>query len=293
MALDPTFDILEGKNISYDEESILKIVLNKPVISLNLGIKAPFLHDYYDNLPQPFMQGGLIFANLDAIFNISDVWDLQDVSLTSPSFQQIKDQRIFLDLTRGMKGGTEYFLWRNANNKVYVDETLLYRSFRRDISYTDRVVTTRIFENISDPIPKDFFRYIPQEPDLLYTVIGSTDPPTTFEDFAIQFISALAASYQGTWLFFALPDDDRVSFVESLVNNFSFVSIVRLISSPYPWLVVQVSNPANYDVEDILQFVSEENGEKEKVDLPVVRGFLNLKKICQLWKIPFSAPSVV
>jgi len=254
----------------------------------------PFEHLNYDNIGQPFLPGGLILANLDAVFNFSDMWNEVNESLSDPSFQQNQIEGLsFLDLSRLSKGSSEYWLWRNSTNTIVADSTVLYKSFRKDINYDERIQIEELFLNAYGDLDVNLINRVP---DSNYALIGSSDPPKNLREFVILFCSAMAVADVGTWVVLPLPNDRRVTFLQEFEEYFNFTSVIRIVSSPYPWFVVQMIEKRIEDIREILkrlendEEIQTERGE-DRVPLPL--EYWNLRTLNIHWKIPSNYPEIL
>lgn len=286
MALDPTFKVLLGeeKKIDHDKTEELYVSFFPPP---NLGPILPFEHYNYDNYPQSFGPGGLIAANIDAVFNISSMWNYKQMRATEDV-----DGLLILDLTKGHKGLSEYFLWRTPKDNVVVDESVITSIFRKDINFDNRVEKVNLYDNLFGETDFDLVTKV-RKLNTQFQVVGSVDPPTDLKDFIIKLCIALENSIPGTWIIFSLPNDGRIEFLEGPVYNelFTFKTIIRLVSSIYPWFVVQIATPIRLDARKIYQSLSEfpkVQNDESFTGLPLEKQYYDLKLSSMHWKIPHS-----
>lgn len=286
MAIDPTFAILRGKKEKISSSDALDMILpfSPPP---PLGNVLPFEHFNYDNYPQPFVTGGLVSANIDAIFNISLLWDGPQLRFSTD------DGLLILDLTKGPKGMSEYYLWRNTSHYVVVDETIITNTFRKDISLSGRIEKVNLYDDVFGETSFDLVDRV-RKLKRKFGIVGSTDPPGNLKDFIIKLCIALENSDIGTWIIFSVPDDVRIEFLEAphYAELFGFKTIIRTVSSIYPWFVAQVNEPIKIDVKKLYESLMEYPELKSDGDipgLPIEKDFFNLKLISMHWKIPSSA----
>lgn len=286
MALDPTFKILQEKEAKLDPLKAidLYIAFRPPP---PLGQILPFEHYNYDNYPQPFVAGGLVTANIDAIFNITSMWNYSQLRSS-----ETEEALTILDLTKGQKGMTEYFLWRTAGDYVVTDKGIITNTFRKDINYDNRIERVDLHDDIFAESDFDLVAKV-RKLNTKFQVIGSTDPPTTLKDFVIKLSIALENSDESTWIIFTVPNDMRIEFLEGNDYNqlFGFKTILRLSSSIYPWFVAQVAKPIRLDAKKLYESLAEfpeMRNDDEVAGLPLPKDFFDLKLISIYWKIPYN-----
>ena len=294
---DPTFFILvdEENENSNVKQKITDLVL-KPIV--------PIHHLPFDNFPQGFLDGGLVLANLDAVFNFTGLdWEGKDANpLRYPSFQVSETfGKLFWDLGRNpLRGGSEYWLWRNTNSKILTEDNADILNFRSDlVLYPDKNVFLFPMYDFIQPtefLTKKWLEYVLTQSQDFPDLVGNTDSPTNFNDFYYQIALVLLRGMTRTWFFFPLPDDQRVEQVLSVMRVVcSFLTVIRIVSSPYPFVIGQLQSTGPFD--NVLKQIEKipltgeipTEGEIDFEALP--EKFYNLKRLSTIWRIPSERPS--
>lgn len=288
MATDPTFEILQEKKTRLDPDDAVNLSVNFETISrFTLGGVLPFDHYNYDNFPQPFVAGGLETANIDAIFNISSMWDSSQLRFDND------DGLLILDLSKRQKGMTEYFLWRNTGDYAVADEDIITNTFRKDINHDGRIEKVHLYDDIFGETDFQLISNVRRLETKEFAVVGCTDPPTDLKDFIIKLCVALESSIRGTWIILPVPNDARIEFLEAphYRKLFGFKTVIRIVSSIYPWFVAQVDENVRLDAKALYTSLEEFPlipGGDNSLGLPLEQSFFNLKLLSIHWKIPYN-----
>lgn len=301
---DSTFQILKNETIPDTATNTNSIGIPEIISDLHLEPITPVLHFSFDIIPEPFWSGGVEMANLDALFNFSGLdWKgtCQNPK-TFPSFQSQSGSKTFWDLSRGNFGASEYWLWRNPINVIIREDNVDLTSFRKDIDFANET-TIFLFEMYdwvqpTEELTRGWFDWVMEQIDEESTIdiIGSTDPPTNFNDFYYLLSFALMRLDNQGWFFFPLPNDTRVENTLSLIRPVcNYLTTIRIVSSPYSWVVGRMSSV----LEDysLLKEIEKLLSKKGKATRPSSVGnailpekYYNLKRLSTIWRIPYSRP---
>jgi len=292
--MDSTYFVLKGEEIEKVQEKISELVLT-PVL--------PVYHLPFDNFPKGFLDGGLVLANLDALFNFTGLdWEGKEASpLDFPSFQVSETfGKLFWDLGRTpFRGSTEYWLWRNRNAKVLTEDNIDLLNFRSDILLypNGNIFVFPMYDFIqpTESLNKKWLEYLLTRSQDFPDLIGSTDSPTNFSDFYYQMSLVLLRGMTSSWFFFSLPDDSRVEELLQMVQVVcSYLTVVRIVSSPYPFVVgkLQSTGPFNNILQEVEKIsLKGERPTKGEIDFePLPEKFYNLKSLSTVWRIPAERP---
>lgn len=273
--MDPLFLFFQGNLPSDYEitEEISDLSLN-PVLTSSVN---------EDDLTRAFNMGGSILANLDSIFNFSDT--PRDLMRHMPY-----TGKTLADISTGPRGGSEYWLWRNAFNQVITRKDVALENFRSDIDL-GRVQDIQ-FDEIPGQEEHDSNRISKwgEYSNFPFNVVGSTDVPRNLTVFLHRLQTVIDLSNKNTWFFLALPDDRIVEEILNTLKPFTQqLTSIRIISSRFPWVVGLWKDKMNHNVLNY-----ERKGPTKKFKLPLERDkFYDFKRAALIWKIPFSLPESV
>jgi hypothetical protein len=260
------------------QTNVLKKTVPKETIK-DLHLNPIFIDNLPDdNLSKGFLVGGNILANLDWIFNIN-----KDVG------------QIFLDISREQQGASEYWLWKNPNNIAYVEKTANYSEFRSDISelekriYLNDISTANSIGDVdTEALSKTtnvWFDYWIKENESVF-IVGSSDIPKDIELLTKQLQIAFSALVPRGVFFFLLPDDKNVEkIIANIKDSCQYITVLRLISSPFPVLYGQKG------LAGAPKWKTIKNGEKtEPMKSILPKKYYNFKKFSMILGIPYSLP---
>jgi len=262
--MDPLFLFFQG-NLPSDykiEDTISNLSLNP----------LPLKNLIEDDFSRAFTKGGNILANLDSIFNFSDT--PRDI------FRHMAYQgKLFADISTGPRGGSEYWIWRNRLNRVLTSKDTDIMNFRYDVD-SEKGIFQIDFSSVEKRIDL-WKRYVPNKPQL----IGSTDTPRTFDVFIERLEIILTLSSENAWFFLSVPDDQVIEdILKDLKNVTHRLSVIRIISSPVPWLVGIFKSDVKMDLKNY-----KKKGLTKKLKGPLLNNeFMDYKQASIIWKIPYS-----
>lgn len=218
----------------------------------------------WDNFPNPFAEGGTVMANIDSVFNFGNY------SRNTPFRQSDDDCGVaFLDISKKNFGATDYWLWRNSGNNVFYQSQLDINKLRTDINRRKAIPYTVKKES-----------YIEDIGTRNCQIVGSIDPPLSFDDFYDQLVVIYAQPNSD--FFIALPEDEGIlPLVELLKGINEEVNIFRPITAPYPFLCGKTGAAV-----DPLAFEELDTLELPKKIKPMETIFYNLKQLSIPWRIP-------
>lgn len=272
--MDPLFLYFEG-NLPSDYKVEHKI----ENLSLNFSTHKALEND----LPSlAFNNGGVVLANLDSIYNFSDM--PKNLMRYSPF-----KGKVFADISIKTRGGSEYWIWRNINNIVRTNRDVTIENFRRDVDllriqpiYHGTVPTIDDFTEERMERWKKFSIEVPG-------LIGSTDPPPLrkLDVFLMRLQTVINLSSPNAWFFLALPDDKVVEEILAKMKPFTHqLGVIRIISSRFPWLVGLCKEKIDLNVLDY-----KPKGLTPKFKTPLKNNtFYDFKQASIIWKIPYSLP---
>jgi len=286
--IDPTFEFFDN---SHEYQKALQTFSENPSLESFL----PFEPRPETSLPESFLEGGIVLANLDAVVNLSLAsWK------TSQSFTRISgNSRSFFDLSRmPLRGSSEYWLYRNLSSRVITENSLDSMSFRKEISLANlTLIPPYDLVLPGDPLPEAWIGYLISGYEKVIggkrcDVIGSVDDPIDFKSFInqLKFITL----FPPQMFFFPVPNDQRVFDVLKLFKDSDIIDVelVYLFSSTYPWIYGYFKSI--YSDADLSPLRDELNSLKSKKkslttqrnQFPTLGGKIDLKKVALLWKIP-------
>lgn len=231
----------------------------------------------FDSFSQGFNSGGVILANLDSIFNFSDTPKelLRYVPYSG---------KIFLDLSLSERGGSEYWIYRNRINRVITAKTIKIENFRSDVDKESVYQVDFDNEKYDKERVVKWGKYANNVPGL----IGTTDIPRGFDDFLLKLQTIFLLSSPNAWFFLPLPNDRAVEgILKELQPSMFRLTVIRIVSSPLPWLVGRFKNTPTLDISKTPS-LGKTTGSFEN---PLSSEFNDFKQASIIWKIPYSFPN--
>lgn len=271
MDFDPTFKIFDP-NFTLSTE-------------ISLKPEIPYEHFQNDLMPEKFLDGFLTLANLDNIFNLS----ILDWNNIDPNFQTLNDRKFF-DLSRNpLRGSSEYWLYRNRNGIVITEASLDLLAFNNGIN-KESFYLIDAFDSIqpSENLNKKWVEYLLNSFNGPVDLVGSVDFPTSFETFIYQLM--IVVLRKPINFFLPVPDDLRITEVMELLRPSCLrLNLIRILTSPIPWLVGSFENPKsipNKIAIDLELLLKRNSNPSKEIIFPTLKGkFFNFKKLAILWRI--------